>query len=134
MKKRAVTAIILYGNKIVIGKKKIDSSKFLAGKWHIPGETVEKGESDTEALMRGAKQELGLEIRVGRYICSSTSPTSKRKVGWYECFSNTEKIVPSSDLEDAKWIYKRDILKHIDEEAINLWPKDVIKYFKIQPK
>ncbi|MDP3966586.1 MAG: NUDIX hydrolase [archaeon] len=131
MKKHAVSAIIHYHGKILIGKKRSDSPKFLAGKWHIPGETVKEKESDFEALIRGVGEELSLKISVERYLCSSISPTSKSEVRWYECFSNTDRIFPSSDLEDAKWIYKKEIKNYLDEETLKLWPKEIFDYFKI---
>lgn len=125
---RAVSGIVNYYGKILVGKKRSDSKKFLAGKWHIPGETVEEGESDAEALRRGIKEESKLEIQVGDYICSSISPTSKSEVRWYECFSHTSFISPSSDLEDVKWVPKDEVLNFIDKEAYNLLPKKIIKY------
>ncbi len=42
----AVVAIIRYRDNILIGKKKANSIKFLAGEWHIPGETVQDNETD----------------------------------------------------------------------------------------
>lgn len=126
----AVSGIVNYNGKVLIGKKRRGSPKKLAGKWHIPGETVEEGEKDGEALIRGMKEEVQLEIIVGDYICSSVSPTSKGEVRWYECFSKTDKIFPSSDLEDAKWVYKKDVLSSVDKEAKKYWPKKIFDYFK----
>lgn len=129
----AVSGIVNYEGKVLIGKKRSDSFKKLAGKWHIPGETIEEGESDEEALVRGMKEETQLDIIVGDYICSSISPTSKSQVRWYECFSKTDKINCSgklSDLEDVKWVNKRDVLFSVDKEAKEYWPKKIFEYFK----
>lgn len=126
----AVIAVINYQNKILIGKKKTSSKKFLRGEWHIPGETIEKGESDREALVRGMREEAGIEIKVGRYIGYHITPSSKKEARWYECFSETEKVVPGGDLEDLKWISKKDVLNFCRSKVNNLWPKEVKEYFQ----
>lgn len=125
----AVVAIINYQDKILIGKKRTDSKKFLAGKWHIPGETVERNEEDEQALIRGIKEETGLDIIVGRYIASHITPTSKSEARWYECFSQTDKVTPGSDLEELKWVDKKKVLSMCSDKAVSLWAKKVIDYF-----
>ena len=126
----AVIAIINYQDKVLIGKKKSNSEKFLRGEWHIPGETIEQEESDEEALVRGMREQTGVEIKVGRYIGSHITPSSKKEARWYECFSDTEKVIPGSDLERLKWVSKKDALDFCGTRAINLWPKEIIKYFQ----
>lgn len=125
----AVVAIINYQNKILIGKKKSDSEKFLSGLWHIPGETIIWNETDERALKRGMKEETGLNITVGKYIGSSVTPTSKSEARWYECFSQTEDVNPRSDLEKLAWIDKEDVLFLLPLQSISLWPKEVREYF-----
>lgn len=125
----AVSGIVNYNGKILLGKKRSDSLKFLAGKWHIPGEMIENNESDEEALKRGFLQEANLEIIVGKYLCSSITPTIKDKINWYECFSKTNKVISGSDLEEVKWVLKKDVLKSCNENAVELWPQEIKDYF-----
>ena len=49
---RALIAIVNFDGKILVGKKKSSSPKFLAGEWHIPVETAEAEETDEEVLIR----------------------------------------------------------------------------------
>lgn len=125
----AVSGIVIYENKILIGKKRSDSKKFLAGQWHIPGETIEGNESDEDALKRGFKQEANLEIIVGKYLCSSITPSSKTEVRWYECFSNTDEVKPGSDLENIKFVLKNQVLNSLDEKAKSILPEQIKNYF-----
>ncbi|MBS3092735.1 NUDIX domain-containing protein [Candidatus Pacearchaeota archaeon] len=126
--KRAVVAIVNYNDKVLLGKKRSDSSKFLAGKWHIPGENVEGNETDAEALIRGIREEAGIEIKIGQYLGDSLTPTSHKKARWYECFASSDVVVPGSDLEDLKWVSKREVIE-ICKERIPFWPKKAIDYF-----
>lgn len=116
--------------KILVGKKRRDSSKFLAGEWHIPGETSEGDETDEATLIRGIKEEAGLDIKVGNYITSHITPTSKREARWYECFSESDKLVIGSDLEDAKFVERNEVLNICGERVYSFWPKEIIKYFR----
>jgi ADP-ribose pyrophosphatase YjhB (NUDIX family) len=125
----SVAAIINYENKILIGKKKSNSKKFLAGQWHLLGETIRDDETDEEALKRGVREEARLDIRVGRYICSSFNPADESEVRWYECFANTDNAVPGSDLEELKWVPKEYVLFACSARAISLWGKEITDYF-----
>ncbi len=128
-KKRALVAVVNYKGKILIGKKRSDSPKFLAGKWHIPGETSEGNESDEEVLIRGVKEEVGIDIEVVRYLASHTTPTSKREARWYECHAKTGNITVGSDLENAMFVNPEDVLRICAERVYSKWPKEIIEYF-----
>ncbi len=130
MKKHAVVAIVIYQGKILVGKKRRDSQKILAGEWHIPGETVENNETDEEALRRGIREEAELEIRVEKYIGSHVTPTNQRETRWYECFAETNQVVCGSDLEDIKWIERTNVLDFCSLKATFLWPNEIQDYFR----
>jgi 8-oxo-dGTP diphosphatase len=40
----------------------------LAGRWEFPGGKVEDGESEADALVRECREEMGIEVAVGRLI------------------------------------------------------------------
>jgi 8-oxo-dGTP diphosphatase len=130
MVRHAVVAVVNYDEKILVGKKRGDFPKFLAGKWHIPGETVEEGESDQEALIRGMREESGLEISVGRYLGKHTTPTSQKEAIWYECFATTDQVTIGSDLEDINWVPRAEVLEYCSPRAVELWPKEIQDYFR----
>ena len=129
MIKHAVVAVVNCRDKILLGKKRKDSPKFLAGEWHIPGETVEDGESDQEALIRGIKEETGLDIQVGNYLASHVSPRGKR-VNWYECRTQNNEIFPGSDLVEVRWATKEEAVE-LCRYVADLWPQEIKKYFNL---
>lgn len=125
----AVVAVINFNGKILIGKKRSDSPRFLAGKWHIPGETVRPNESDEEALKRGMREKTGLEIIVGRYLASHPTPSNKM-VLWYECFSKNDETIAGSNLEETRWVDKRQIIDYCSQGVRDLWPEEMKDYFR----
>ena len=97
------------------------------GHWGFPKGHVEAGETDEQALVRGIREEAGIDITVGKYLAPYITPTGK-KAKWYECFAKTDNIIPGSDLEDAKFVPKEQVLK-IVSKRVPLWPKEIIEYF-----
>lgn len=126
---KAVVGIVHFNGKVLIGKKRHYKNHFLSEKWHVPGETLENGESFEEALVRGISEEAGIPVRVGKFIGEHESITHKL-VKWYECFSDTGDVLAGSDLQELKWVSKEEVLEICHERAINLWPDEIKNYFK----
>ena len=63
-------AVIEKDGKILIARRK--SGDQMAGKWEFPGGTIEPGETPAQCLKRELLEELGVEIGIDEFICSST--------------------------------------------------------------
>src|SRR3954465_10755553 len=61
-----VGAAIIAGGRLLAAQRV--SPPELAGGWEFPGGKVEPGETDQEALTRECREELGVEVPVGRRI------------------------------------------------------------------
>jgi len=138
--KEGVVAIIQYQGenenykgKILIGKKRSDSPKFFAGMWHIPGETKNEDEDDSSALIRGAKEEVSLNIIPGKFLGSSISFPNSYHLNWYECLTKDHVLDYTggySDLEDAKWVDRKKVLEECNSKITCFWPEWVSQYFQ----
>jgi 8-oxo-dGTP diphosphatase len=62
-------AVIERDGKILIARRK--SGDQMAGKWEFPGGTIESGETPEQCLKRELLEELGVEIVIEEFICSS---------------------------------------------------------------
>ena len=129
-RKRAVAAIVENNDRILMGKKRRDSSGTLSGEWHFPGETIEGGETDQEAIIRGLQEEAGVEIKIVGFIGSHLTPKGTL-VNWYLCRSDSTDLIVGSDLEEVCWVAKDEVLKLIGEIAKSRWPEEVRKIFEI---
>jgi ADP-ribose pyrophosphatase YjhB (NUDIX family) len=131
MTDRAVVAIIHYGGKVVLGLKRPKEGKWFSGKWHIPGETLREGESYEEGVIRCAREETGLEVRVGNHICDDTTPSGK-KLKFYECYAIAGELRAQSDLTDIKLVPKERVKDELDAEVTRKWwPAEMKKYFGV---
>jgi len=126
-KRKAVIAIINYKGKILLGKKRSDSGTFMSGKWHLLGENVEGNESDEEALARGIMEEARIKVKIGEFLGFYKTPPGK-DANFYECFALSNQIKVGSDLEDAEWVDKEDVLERC-KDRVSLWSKRVRDYF-----
>lgn len=65
MKQQVITAsvFISFDNKVLLVKRS-DSETFAPGHWELPGGHVNFGETTTDALVREAKEETGLDVKV----------------------------------------------------------------------
>lgn len=65
-KQVVVGAAILDGHRLLAAQRAYPER--LAGKWELPGGKVDPGESDEAALIRECREELGVDIHLGRRV------------------------------------------------------------------
>lgn len=79
-------AALIYQNwRFLIAKRKMGDT--FGGFWEFPGGTVDPGESREAALKREIREELDLDIDVGREIYSlkAETPNSRLTIYLFEC-------------------------------------------------
>lgn len=78
--KKVTAGIIIDNNKILIAQRGVNEK--LAGKWEFPGGKIEQGEIPEACLKREIKEELELDIEVGRFLGESifTYPNGEIKL------------------------------------------------------
>lgn len=96
-------AIIRKNDKVLIAQRPIDSHMGL--KWEFPGGKIEPGEDSVTCLRREIKEELDLEIEVGRELIVVEHQYQDRKVflhcHWCRYLSGDAKAL---DCHDFKWV------------------------------
>jgi len=127
--KKAVAGIVVFEDKILIGKKVIKEGHFLSGRWHIPGGHVNKNESERNALLREIKEETNLDIKIIKKICRYEIPENDVVVSWYLCSTKSSKTTPGDDLDKIDFVKKNNVIKECDQRAVRLWPKEIFDYF-----
>ena len=61
-----VAAAILDGARVLVAQRR--GPGLLAGRWELPGGKVDADETDEQALLRECREELGVELMLGRRV------------------------------------------------------------------
>lgn len=105
---RVVCAIIFKDDKILLTRRK--KGKSLEGFWEFPGGKVEKEETDTIALKRELKEELGLEISELNYFSENKHDYNTFSIHLvaYKCkaLRNPNKLV---DHDKFEWVIVNEL-------------------------
>jgi len=85
---RVVCGILSRPNRTLLITRKAPG-RSLAGLWEFPGGKIEDGETPEQALVRELHEELGIVIKVGRYIGTNSHDYGNVKVELiaFECLS-----------------------------------------------
>ncbi len=115
----AAKAFIVHNGKILLVREsKKYSEGTQSGNYDVPGGRIKPGERFDDSLVREIKEETGLSVRIGApFAVSEWRPVVKGEnwqiVGiFFECFSDSDKVILSEDHDEFLWINPADYLKY----------------------
>ena len=138
---RAVYAFIIDENKNILLQKRSPSKKLWPNLWDPPiGGHVNSGEFGRQAIIREAKEELGIQISDDdiKYLLCSTSINIQGDIinkHYDECYMITKNIDTSDivlqkdEVEDVKFFSKEELIKRIDNNYEGLSGKTAVWNF-----
>ena len=120
---RVVAAIIIDDGKVFATQR--GYGEFKDG-WEFPGGKIEQGESLEEALIREIREELDVDIKVGRLLETAEHdyPNFHLTMHCFICELLSEEIV-LKEHEDAKWLEEDEL------DSVDWLPADVSLIDKI---
>ena len=105
---KVTAAVIERGGKVLIARRK-KGDRF-EGLWEFPGGKIEAGESPEECLRRELREELGIEVEAGEFLCSvlfETSGLSIELMAFRTSLLAGE--VRSHDHDEVRWVEPDDL-------------------------
>lgn len=124
-----VAGIIIKDNKILLMERKKDGKHY----WVFPGGSVEKGETETNALQREIREETNIEIKIESKLV--TMIEKNRQEVYYICSYVTGNVsLPKDSVEQARiskegQFYKPQWKNYKNIKKLNLLPlfiRDII--------
>lgn len=107
----AVSGFILNDKEEILLVKRSNTDDFLPGFWEMPGGGTDTGEHPARALQRELKEEVGLDVEIGKplavddYFMEKENEKIHRVEIFFACFSkNTQPIVLSHEHSAYKWV------------------------------
>ncbi|QTQ12154.1 NUDIX domain-containing protein [Treponema parvum] len=132
LRNSSVACIAYSGEKVLIARRKFGGD--MGGRWEFPGGKVEPDETDLCAAVREFKEEFGIDVKIGGYICETEFEHGGKKsvLRAYEVFvphDGIEKSYALSEHLEYKWADLAEIekLNFVDSD-MKLYPsvKDYI--------
>ena len=84
------------------------------GRWSVPGGSVERGETLSQAAAREVREETGLDVEIGPELWSFTTPTADARVYEIHDFAATVtggELRAGDDADDVRWVPPEELHK-----------------------
>jgi 8-oxo-dGTP diphosphatase len=96
-------AILIENERVLIARRKPGASQ--AGMWEFPGGKVWPGEAPEECLKRELREELGLDIAVGKFLGASIHAYADQSIRLLAYFARIEAGSPVlNDHAEVEWV------------------------------
>ncbi len=83
---------------------------FMPLKWEFPGGKVEPGESDSRALVREIKEELGIEVEVGEHFMGLVHDYTNFSIDFHVYYCrHLSGVLKNLGVNDFRWVDLSDL-------------------------
>ncbi len=106
----AVVAVLLQGGRVLAIKR--GPGVLLPGYWTLPSGRIEPGESQTDALMREVREEIGLHIEPLTKVWECPTDDGEWKLHWWTAeVSPGELALDEQEVAEARWVTPEEFLE-----------------------
>ncbi len=124
--KLAAGVIIAREGRLLFGRRGPGARE--AGKWSFPAGFVERGERVEDAAIRETREEVGLDVTLGRLIGLFSETGETVVLAVYEAMTSSGEAVPGDDIEAIGWFDPDDLPDLAfarDRQIVALWLRGI---------
>ncbi len=110
-KSKVVLALIEKSGKFLLIRRKIAGISEL--RWAFPGGTVGEAESDEQAVIRHAKDEVGITVTIKENLLERIHPDTRWTVSYFYCVpkdTTKTKIGEPHEIAEIAWVPANEVL------------------------
>lgn len=109
----AAVAVIVWSGRVLVIKRRIPDGSLV---WQFPGGKIERGETEAQAAVREAWEEVGLLVEPVESLGGRVHPQTGRHIYYVACdprsvWGRTD----SREVEDFGWFDRQELAEHIPE-------------------
>ncbi len=105
-------AIIVSDGRVLLVRRRVSEGQL---SWQFPAGAVEPGESDEEAAVREAWEEVGLRVRAVKRLGERIHPATRRMMVYVACevVDGTPYVADEEELVEATWCNGAQLTEHV---------------------
>jgi mutator protein MutT len=103
-----VAAVIERGGWVLVSQRRHDAGH--AGRWEFPGGKREPGEGDAAALRRELREELGIEVRIGRVLWREEA--GPLRLRFFACGYPAHQRPRAIESAQFRWVRRADLPRY----------------------
>lgn len=109
-KGRVILGLVEKDGQVLLIKRRVPEANLT---WALPGGVAEPGETESEALSREIKTEVGVDTEIKEKIAGRVHPDTFVHLIYYRCEpkSTTINIGEPEEIEEARWVSGPEALK-----------------------
>ncbi|MEW1550138.1 NUDIX hydrolase [Streptomyces tsukubensis] len=107
----AAAVIVHQGRVLMVRRRRSEGSL----SWQFPAGEIEPGESPTEATLREAREETGLDVSALHPLGERVHPATGRLMTYTACvvLGGTERVGDPEDLAELAWVGLKEIPEYV---------------------
>ncbi len=116
-KPKVVLALIVKDGKFLLIRRKV---RLLKLEWAFPGGVTHEGEKEKEAVVREAKEEVGIDVKVKKKLLERKHPDTFVQVAYFHCVprKNTiAKIGEAYEIAGISWVPAGEVVEKFTSDV-----------------
>jgi len=116
-KAKVVLALIVKNGKFLLIRRKVPSMKV---EWTFPGGVTRKGETDEEAVIREADEEVNLNVTVQKKLLERKHPNTLVPITYFHCTlkdSQAPKIGQPHEIAEIEWVKADEVINRFTSDT-----------------